>query len=106
MTTLNCLGNVLMVKFVDSTGGHKGQFASTAGYGIQIAVSAQDQKKARWAEVMAKGPKVDGLEIGDYVLLKSMMWMEGNSIDGEKWNKTDPSQVLAATSDKVDCQFQ
>ena len=106
--TLNCIGNVVMMKFLDDTGGHKGRFHGIAGSGIIVVASAAEQKKHRWAQVMALSPdsEADGLVVGDYILVESMMWMEASNVNGDKWNKTDPSKILAVTNDREACQLQ
>lgn len=106
--TLKCLPKVVMVKFLDATGGQQGRFHGTAGSGIIIVASAAEQKKHRWAEVMALGAdaEADGLAVGSFVLVESMMWMEANVINGERWNKTDASKILAIADDRADCQLQ
>lgn len=106
--TLKCFGNVVMMKFLDETGGSKGRFHGRAGFGIIVVASAAQQKKHRWAQVMALGPdaEAEGLAIGDYILVESMMWMEANTINGERWNKTDTSKILSVTDDREACQLQ
>lgn len=106
--TLNCLGNVVMMKFLDDTGGQQGRFHGTAGSGIIVVASAAQQKKHRWAQVMALGPDAiaDGLVVGDYILVESMMWMEANTIAGDRWNKTDPSKIIVVSNDRQACQLQ
>ncbi len=106
--TLKCLGNVVMMKFLDETGGQQGRFHGTAGSGIIVVASAAQQKKHRWAEVKALGPdaEAEGLVVGDYILVESMMWMEANEVNGERWNKTDPSKILCVTNDRASCQLQ
>ena len=106
--TLKCIGNVVMIKFIDDTGGHQGRFHGTAGSGIMVVASAAQQKKHRWAQIKALGPEAekDGLAVDDYVLVESMMWMEANTIGGDRWNKTDPSRIIAVTNDRESCQLQ
>lgn len=108
LITLKCLGNVVMVKFLDDTGGQQGRFHGTAGSGIIVVASAAQQKKHRWAEVMGVGPdaEAEGLAVGDFVLVESMMWMEANTVNGQRWNKTDPSKILCVTNDRESCQLQ
>lgn len=108
LITLKCLPKVVMMKFLDETGGHQGRFHGTAGSGIIVVASAAQQKKHRWAQVMALGSdaEAEGLAVGDYILVESMMWMEANTVNGERWNKTDASKILCVTNDREACQLQ
>lgn len=107
MATVRPLGNNVMFQFLDSTGGGKGYFTDQAREsGIILVRSANAQKVHRWGEVLAVGPKVDGLVPGDFVLVESLMWMEGNVVDGVKMWKTDDSKILAVTNDRSACQSQ
>lgn len=108
LITLKCLPNVVMMKFVDETSVDRGQFKSVAKYGIIIPAFKSEQKKHRWAEVKALGSEAeaDGLKIGDYILVESMMWMEASKVNGERWNKTDTSKILAVTNDRASCELQ
>ena len=102
------LHNNIMFKFLDETVGHKGAFVETyQKYGIIIPTTESTQRAHRWAEVVAVGPKVDGVEPGDFILIESLMWMEGVKLDGqEKVWKTDDTKVLAITNDRSACQSQ
>lgn len=101
------LNNNVMFRFLDSTGGAKGYFTDQArASGILLVRSANAQKVHRWGEVLAIGPKVDGLAPGDFVLVESLMWMEGTEVDGVKMWKTDDSKILAVTNDRAACQSQ
>lgn len=106
MTTLRPLRNTVMFRFLDSSGGAKGRFTDTHSSGIVLVPSISSQKSHRWGEVLAVGPDCYGLEIGDYILIESLMWMEGTEIDGQKMWKTDDSKILAVTNDLTACQSQ
>lgn len=108
MTTLHPLFNNVIMQFHDTTGGHKGRFHGTAGSGIIVVASSDEQKKHRWATVVALGPDCDGeyLKVGDHILVEALMWMEHFTIDGEKMWKTDETKILAVTNDKDSCRLQ
>ena len=95
-----------MFKFIDDTGGSKGRFHDTHRSGILLVPSADKQKFSRWGEVVAVGPKVDGLSPGDFILIEALMWMEGVTFNDEKIWKTDDSKVLAVTNDRASCVSQ
>ncbi len=104
---LRALGNNVMFKFLDETVGTKGAFVEThQKLGIIIPVTNNTQRVHRWGEVVAVGPKVDGLVPGDFILIEALMWMEGVKVGDEKVWKTDDSKVLAVTNDRTACQSQ
>jgi hypothetical protein len=106
MSTLRALNNVVMFKFLDETGGSKGRFhEQTRPSGIIIVPTVSTQKVHRWGQVVVAGPKTD-LVPGDYILIESLMWMEGNEWEGGKIWKTDDTKILAVTDNLADCQSQ
>jgi len=107
MATIRPLNNNIMFQFLEQTGGKKGVFQEDArASGIIIVASNDKQKVHRWAEVLAVGPKVDGVVPGDFILIEALMWMEGTEVDGVRMWKTDDSKVLAVTNDRASCQAQ
>ena len=105
---LRPLGNNIMFKFLEETGGQKGRFHDVHKSGIIVVPSVGSQKVARWGEVVAVGPKVEGISPGDFILIEALMWMEGVKFgeEGEKVWKTDDSKVLVVTNDRDFCQTQ
>ena len=104
--TLRPLGNNIMFQFLEATEGKKGAFVEKHSLLI-IPKTVSTQKVARWGKVLAVGPKVDGVQPGDYVLIEALMWMEGVKLnETEKVWKTDDSKVLAVTNDIEACQPQ
>lgn len=108
MSTLRALNNTIMFKFLDETSGAKGRFTDTIPGSILVAVpTTTGQKVHRWGEVLLIGPLVDDtLKVGDYILIESLMWMEGTVVEGQKMWKTDDTKVLAVTSDIKECTRQ
>ena len=105
---LRPLRNNVMFKFLDETLGIKGAFTETTNSGIIIPRTNSTQKVSRWGEVVALGPDAEagGLNVGDYILIEALMWMEGVKFgDGKVW-KTDDTKVLAVTNDREACQSQ
>ena len=106
MATIRPLGNNVMFRFLDYTGGAKGRFHDTHRSGIILVPSSGSQNVHRWGQVLAIGPKVDGVSVGDYILVESLMWMEGTELDGQKMWKTDDSKIIAVTDDVDECYRQ
>ena len=105
MATLLPLGNNVMFQFLEDTGGSKGRFFGETQSGIILASSADHQKKHKWGRVLFAGPKAEVKE-GDYILIESLMWMEGTKVDGVRMWKTDDSKILAVTDDIANCEPQ
>ena len=106
--TVKPLGNNIIFQFLDETTGEKGAFIDRRlPSGIFIPQTVNRQKIARWGKVLATGPKVDGVQEGDYILIEALMWMEGVKLnETEKVWKTDDSKILAVTNDLNSCQPQ
>lgn len=106
MTTIRPLRDTVMFEFLDVTIGSKGAFVP-ANHGGRIALVAAEsvQKINRWGRVLAAGPKAE-VNVGDYILVEGLMWMEGTVIDGVKMWKTDDSKIIVSTNDRESCQNQ
>lgn len=106
MATLKPLKNNVMFEFLDSSGGGKGRFTPRAtASGIIMLATTGEQKKNRWGMVIAAGPDAD-VAPGEYILIESLMWMEGTEVDGVKMWKTDDTKILAVTNDIDSCEAQ
>lgn len=105
-TEIRPLGNNVMFQFLDSTGGAKGRFTDMRPSGIIMLPTVDAQKVHRWGKVLAVGPKVEGVVPGDYVLIESLMWMEGTKVDDVPMWKTDDSKILLVTNDLDACTRQ
>lgn len=96
---LRPLGNTVLFKFLDHTGGAKGAFSERTRSGLIIPQLQSTQKGERWAEVVAIGDKVTEFAVGDYILIEPLMWTPGEVFEGEKIWKTIPDKVMAVTND-------
>ncbi len=106
MSTIKPLGNNVMFSFIDETGGKSGRFHDRpTEAGIILVSSADSQKKHRWGRVVAAGPKAE-VNPGEFILVESLMWMEGTTIDGVKMWKTDDTKILAVTDRIEHCTAQ
>lgn len=105
MTTIKPLRNTVMFKFLDVTGGKMGKFTNTTKSGIILTSGGTDQKTNRWGQVLHVGPEAE-VEPGQFILIESLMWMEGTEVDGVKMWKTDSSKILCVTDDEADCISQ
>src|SRR4051812_7040670 len=67
---LRALKNNILFQFLDKTEGSEGTFSERTRSGLIIPKLQATQKGERWGEVMAVGPDVDGVQVGDYVLIE------------------------------------
>lgn len=97
------LRNNVMFQFLDATGGAKGRFTDRATQsGIIIATHDNNQKIARWGQVVAAGPDAQ-VQVGDYIFVEALMWSYGVTLDdGEKVWKTDDTKILFVTDNVED----
>jgi co-chaperonin GroES (HSP10) len=100
---LHPLKNNIMFRFLDDTGGAKGKFTDRkTPSGIIIPQHDNQQKQPRWGEVLAVGPEVDGINIGDFIYIETLMWSYGTEVDGVKMWKTDDTKVIFVTNDELE----
>lgn len=98
---LRPLNNTVLFKFLDDTSAKGGRFAERTKSSIIIPVLDSVQKTTnRWGRVVAVGPKVDGLEPGDFILIQALQWTFGAEYDDQKVWKTNPDQVIVVTNDE------
>lgn len=99
-TIVHPLKDNIMFRFLDESGGGKGKFNDrTLASGIIIAQTDMQQKQPRWGEVLAVGPDVRDLKVGEYILVEGLMWTFGTEIEGQKMWKTDEGQIIFVTDD-------
>jgi co-chaperonin GroES (HSP10) len=98
MATLRPFGNNILFKFLDETGGSRGEFSERSRSGLIIPKLQNTQKGERWGEVLAAGPDA-GVEVGEYILIEPLMWTRNEVFEGQKIWKTNADKVMALTSD-------
>lgn len=93
------LRNNIMFQFLDETSGSKGKFTDRKlASGIILPTLDSSQKLPRWGVVIEKGPQAQ-VEVGEYILIESLMWTFGTEVDGVKMWKTDDTKVIMVTDD-------
>lgn len=105
MTKIRPLRNNVIFKFLDDRISNQGAFIEQTRSGIIIPLTQRTQKVHRWGVVVAAGPEAEVVE-GDFILIESLMWMEGVKVDDEMVWKTDDSKILAVTNNREACQSQ
>ena len=99
MSKLRPLGNTILFKFLDQTGGSKGAFSERTRSGLIIPQLQSTQKGERWGEIIAVGDDVTEVAVGDYILIEPLMWTPGEIFEGEKVWKTNHDKVMVVTND-------
>lgn len=100
MSTLRPLRNTVLFRFLDETGGSRGEFSERTRSGLIIPKLQSTQKGERWGKVVAVGPDVAGVEVGEFILIEPMMWTNHEVFEGEKIWKTNDEKILLVTDDE------
>lgn len=99
--SLRPLGNTVLFQFLDATVSKGGRFTERTSGSIILPVLDSNQKNQnRWGKVVAVGPKVEGLEPGDFILIQALQWTFGSHFEDDKIWKTNDEQILAVTNDE------
>jgi len=100
LSKLRPLGNAVLFQFLDDTGGEKGQFVERTRSGIILPTMKSEQKRERWARVVAAGPEALNISTGNFIMIEPLMWTSNEVFDGQKIWKTDSTKILMVTSDE------
>lgn len=95
---LEAISNHILFEFVDRIQG-KEIYDRTASGIIIAGTSTGDQNKDRWGHVLAVGPEVTDVKVGEYILIARLKWTNGVEVEGKTYWKTDINQVLAASEE-------
>lgn len=87
------LHNSILFVFDDEVTGN--EFNNKTASGIVYKSYSMDTTTARWATVLAVGPKVKEVVVGDNILIESLKWTEGTKMpDGNKIWRTEEEWVM------------
>lgn len=99
--SISALNSNVLFKFLDETYGSQGKFSERSSGSIIIANIQKRQSGAnRWARVLAIGPKVSEVSVGEFALIESGQWTLSCEYQGEKFWKTDESKIIMVTTDE------
>lgn len=104
MTSLQPLSNNVLFKFLDETKSSDGKFMERTKGSIVIGAMRDTQNSSpRWGQVIATGPKVQDVSIGEYILIEAGKWTVGVNYEdeGKVW-KTDDNWIMLSTDDLAD----
>lgn len=95
--TITALGNSVLFTFVDDINSRNEFVKGSTESGIIIAGDTFDSsaKQSRWVNVIAIGPDVKDIQVGDQALLPALRWTEGIKHEGLRFWKTDEKEVVA-----------
>ena len=102
---LRPLNNVILFQFLDESGGAQGKFQERTSGLIVVPKLDSNQKAPRWGKVVALGPQVHGVNIGDFVLIEGLQWTRHEVFEGEKVWMTNDTKVLMVTDDEELTKF-
>lgn len=94
MTVIVPIKNHVIFQFVEDVTSTRFMNSSKAG----LIISSQDGNQSaipRWGKVTHVGPDVNGISVGDHVLIEAGKWTTGFYVDGVRYWKTDDEVVLA-----------
>lgn len=90
---IEAVRNYVIFTFIEEITGER--FVNSTDTGIITTSLSIDQTgHARWGRVTNIGPKVEGISIGDYILVEPGKWTAHFHVDGKRYWKTDDKQIL------------
>lgn len=95
---IEAVRNYVIFKFVEDITGDR--FINKTS--SQILVTSDDRNQTtypRWGKVEAIGPDVDGIELGEYVLVDAGKWTSHFYVNGERYWKTDTNEILCVSDE-------
>ena len=98
MQTIEAVGNHVIFQFVEKA--LMGRFVNEAHSGLLI--SSEDTSQTlypRWAKATHVGPDVNGVEVGDYILIEGGKWTTGFMVGGDRYWKTDDTVIILASDE-------
>jgi len=91
--TIRALYNTIIFQFEDAITS-KGEFQSKHSIFWLNANFDESAKRPRWGIVLSAGPHCEHVVAGDRVLLPALRWTSSAEYDGQKYWKTDDTQVV------------
>jgi chaperonin GroES len=102
-TRVEPIRKVILFQFLDETGGAKGRFQErTKGNIIIPTLNTAQTTEGRWGKVTAIGPEVQGIAVGEYILVAAQKWNAAELFGDEKiWRTADVEDVVLAVTDNI-----
>jgi co-chaperonin GroES (HSP10) len=100
-TVLRPLKSTILFQFMDEVGGAKGRFHERSKSGLIIPVMGKAQTESnRWGRVVAIGPDVQGIAVGEFILVAAQKWTTSETWQGEKvWKTVDIQEAVICVTD-------
>jgi co-chaperonin GroES (HSP10) len=98
--SLRPLGNGFLFTFLSDTA--QGRFIEKTRSGIIMTNQDYDlqAKYARWGRVLSAGDQVSAFKEGDLVLINFGKWTTSMTFEGQKYWRSDETQVIATGNDE------
>ena len=105
---LRPLKKTILFQFLDETGGGKGRFQErTKGSLIIPVLNTKQTTENRWGRVVAIGPDVQGVAVGEFILIAAQKWTASETFEGEKvWKTVDIDEAVMCVTDDEDVTIQ
>jgi co-chaperonin GroES (HSP10) len=91
---LNPIHNQIIFDFIEETQG--GRFNTKTQNGLFVLEQADKQVDyCRWGRVLAVGPTVEDITVGDIVLIEKLMWTSMFRVTTKEYWVTSEDKILA-----------
>lgn len=97
---MKAIGDSILFKFVQNV--DTSNFENKLDWGLVIKAPTEDSAQPRWAIVESIGDDVNGLSIGDYILIEPLMWTNFVEHSGSKYWRTTSDKVIISNSSLVE----
>ncbi|TFG96794.1 hypothetical protein E4H12_10250 [Candidatus Thorarchaeota archaeon] len=99
--SFKAIKNHIVFQFIDEIDS-KGQFVETTKWGFTIPGHFDNSAKSpRWCTVTHAGPECKTVKVGQQVLVNALKWTPGFRHLGERFWRTDDTQVAAVRTNKT-----
>ena len=90
---IRALNDSILFVFLD--GANSKGFTNQTESGIVYKSAEDSLNSPRWGKILAIGPKVEDVSVGQVVLIESLQWTEGFKHDGVTIWRTVESKIMA-----------
>lgn len=94
--SITALKDSIVFQFTDVDVRNGKFYETSSASGIYLGTNHDaNAKSVRNGKVVAIGPLVEAVQVGDIIMIEPLMWTEGFKIDGEMYWKTAEEKVMA-----------
>lgn len=106
MSTVKAIANHIIFRFESEIerrtveGKSIGHFVETTDWGFKMVSTEETTQNARWARVIATGPKCnEDIQPGMRILIQPLQWTNGVEFEGEMYWRTNDQEVMLIDDD-------